>query len=89
MGFNHRAIYLILDTTIVDSHCARRSQRFLFEPWWLREEGCKKVIQKVWEKKDVSRNLETSLGKLEKVVGALSKWGNDTFGKHPRKIKTL
>ena len=88
-GSDHRAIHIVLDPGSIDTNVSRKSRHFLFKPLWLKDEGCRDVIRKVWERELASGDAIIFLEKLNKVAGALSKWGRDTFGKLPKKIRAI
>lgn len=44
---DHRILHLVLDITRLANHASGRTKCFLFEPWWLLDEGCRKVIRHV------------------------------------------
>ena len=59
-------------------------KRFMFEAMWTREEGCREVIESVWDPLYCDSRL-TIMDKLTRCQDQLQRWNRRVFG-HVNKV---
>jgi hypothetical protein len=64
-------------------------QGFRFEAAWLRSPEYKEFLEKAWRDGNDSGTLLSTFSNLQRVAGALKKWGHETFGAVRSKIARL
>jgi hypothetical protein len=67
-------------------HTGPRS--FMFEEMWMKHEGYKEMIKKVWDQRSVAvQGLDDLSRQLREVLGDIKKWSFETFGYVQAEIK--
>lgn len=77
---------ILLDTCPVDSFAHRP---FRFEAVWLRDEGCKPVIESAWNKEVHGSDFVKLYKKQVATRDALRKWNKEVFGRCQDRINNL
>ncbi|PKA50374.1 hypothetical protein AXF42_Ash013463 [Apostasia shenzhenica] len=76
---DHCALNIQMDKLETVSNQQRRS-RFRFEPMWLRDPSCSKVVESSWRTAFKPQDRTNLLGNLAAVGKALSNWNRESFG---------
>ncbi|PON43160.1 hypothetical protein PanWU01x14_276340 [Parasponia andersonii] len=88
-GFDHCAICLDLDALAISARLPYGTQRFHFEPWWLKEADCNELILEGWCSSDFDGSTSSFLASLQSCTSILSSWSRKRFGNISTKVKTI
>ena len=66
-----------------------RSNRFRFEPLWVKHEECLRIVEDSWKTLQFDGSPSRLVSGLTSCASTLRRWGSKTFGNIPKRVARL